>query len=99
MKNEQLLAEYKEISKKMRYFEATDDNESRNKLVPRIRELNAQIDWGYKVGQVVDRWAGKTWVPDVILSIYHNEFRFRSVTMPHQLIRPKTEQREQLTLF
>lgn len=97
--NAQLIAEYKELSRQMKEFIQQDRLAETRKLTPRIQELYQLIDWGYRVGEEVERWAGKTWQRDRIVSIKGNEFKFNSVILPHQLIRKKTEKLEQMSFF
>lgn len=97
--NAQLIAEYKELSHRIKEYMQQDRLAETRKLTPRIQELYRIIDWGYRVGEEVERWAGKTWQRDTIISIKGNEFKFRSVILPHQLIRKKTEKLEQMSFF
>lgn len=97
-----LKQEYKELVQQMRALADEDRLNERNALLPRIKELQEQIDWGFQKREVVERRTGRGWEEDVILDIEDNQYRFRTVILPPQMIRKKQakqEKPEQLTLF
>lgn len=90
MSNDDMKFEYNVLREKIAYFAEINNLEERNKLVPRLVELSNLIDWGYEVGETVERRTTYMWVRDTIQAIRGNEFVFRSVTLPSQLIRKST---------
>lgn len=83
----------------MKQLAEIGDLKSRNELVSRIHELNQIIEWGFIKGEEVERRTGRGWERDTILHIEANEFKFRTVVLPHQLVRKKIERQEQLSFL
>lgn len=107
MKNEELIREYREISKLMKELIASGNLKERNQYVPRITELSKQIDWGYRKGDPVERKTGRGWEEDVIQEVRGSEIHFRTMILPPAMIRRPIKNRdkknsrdyEQISLF
>ncbi|MGB6407405.1 MAG: hypothetical protein WBF39_08005 [Planococcus donghaensis] len=107
MKNEELIREYREISKLMKELATSGKLEERNKYVPRMTELSDQIDWGYRKGDPVERKTGRGWEEDIIQAVRGSEIHFRTMILPPAMIRrPIKKQKaiiertfEQISLF
>ena len=87
MKNEELIREYREISKLMKELAASEKLGERNQYVPRITELSDQIDWGYRKGEPVERKTGRGWEEDIIQEVRGSEIHFRTMILPPAMIR------------
>ena len=107
MKNEELIREYREISKVMKELAASGKLEERNQYVPRIKDLSDQIDWGYRKGDPVERKTGRGWEEDIIQEVRGSEIHFRTMILPPAMIRRPLKNKdkkiekdyEQISLF
>lgn len=54
MTNEEVFEEMQKVGKMMSDFEAANNMEARNALVPRYRELRRAYDWGFEIGQSLE---------------------------------------------
>jgi|SRR5690606_17793247 len=93
--NQEMIQEYNELSKKMKELENQDRLQERNSYVPRIQDLSEVIDWGYSMGEAIERRTGRGWEEDVIQKIEGAKIFFRTVILPPQLIRRPIKNKKQ----
>lgn len=97
--NEELISEFNELSARSSKLFKEHKFDERNKLVEPLRYLATIIDWGYKVGEVVERRTGRGWETDRILAIENDRFTFRTIHISHHLIRKPQHELVQLSIF
>ncbi len=86
--NDELIEEYREISKMMRDLSEHKRYDERNSFVPRVIELRDKlIDWGFRAGETVERRTGRGWEEDTILEVEGDKFHFRTMILPPEYLR------------
>ncbi|AQQ55368.1 hypothetical protein [Planococcus lenghuensis] len=99
MSNEEMIQEYRALKKEAKAASEAEDWDTREQLLDRTTELAYAIDWGFRVGDVVERRAKKRWVRDTILKIEGVTYTFKTIIVPIDFVRSATEKHEQLTLL
>lgn len=111
MTNDEKIALYNELGKKISQLHAERKWEERNTIVPQFREIYKEIDWGFKQGDRAMIPEGKRKVPVKILK--HQEDNYYHVlkdgggdiVLPGTLLFPYIEtapesvEPEQMSLF
>lgn len=99
MTNEEMINEHRVLKKQVKAAWDAEEWDTWELLLDRKTELDYAINWGFRVGDVVERRAKKRWVRDTILKIEGVKYTFRTIIVPIDFVRSATEKHEQLTLL